>query len=164
MRNVFGLRSRFEQAEMASLSAPTLEGDRCRSILVVVDGNEPSRRAAAYAVGLAQRQALRLVVLYVHTLGPFGATVDGIHAMRVANAEAFGDLELEMDRQARALGVDIAVVERQGSPYLETMRLAGDLCVDVVVMSAGRNFGHHFLGSPVTRIVRDARCPVTVVP
>jgi nucleotide-binding universal stress UspA family protein len=138
--------------------------DGGRSILVAVDGNEPSLRAAAYAAGLARRQALRLVVLYVHTMGPLASTADGIQAMRVANAEAVCALRADMDRQAVALGIDIEVLERDGSPYLETMRLAAQLRVDALVMAGEGNFGHHFFRSPASRLMRDARCPVTVVP
>ena len=166
MRDVFGARSRSGEADLADFPDPDpdLDSDGQRSILVVVDGNESSLRAAAYAVGLARRQGLRLVALYVHTIGALASTTDSIHAMRVANSEAVRALRLEMNRQAVALGVDIAVVERNGSPYLETLRLAGQLRVDAVVMASGRNFGHHYFGSPVSRLVRDAQCPVTVVP
>jgi nucleotide-binding universal stress UspA family protein len=135
-----------------------------RTILVAVDGYESSLRAAAYAIGLARRQGLRLVVLYVHTLGPLAATPDCINAIRAANAEAVRAVRIEMDRQALAVGVDIAVVERDGSPYVETVRLAGQLRVDVVVMGGGRNFGFRFFGSPATRLVRYAQWPVTVIP
>jgi nucleotide-binding universal stress UspA family protein len=164
MRDAFGGRSRSGQAELAGLAALDLDGDRQRSILVAVDGNESSLRAAAYAIGLARRRGLRLVVLYVHTIGPLASTADSIQAMRLANAEAVSALRMEMDDQAASLGVDIAVVERSGSRYLETIRLAGQLRVDAIVMAGGRSFGHRFFGLPVSRIVRDAQCPVTVVP
>ena len=138
--------------------------DGQRTILVAVDGYESSLRAAAYAIGLARRQALKLVVLYVHTLGPLAWTPDGINAIRVANAEALGAVRVEMDRQATALGVDIAVIERDGWPYAETVRLAGELRVDAVVMGGGRNFGYQFFGSPARRLVRNAQWPITVIP
>jgi len=103
-------------------------------------------------------------VLYVHTSGPLASTPDSINAIRIANAEAVRAVRIEMDRQATALGVDIAVVERDGSPYVETVRLAGQLRVDAVVMGGGRSFGYQYLGSPATRLVRNARWPVTVIP
>lgn len=164
MRDVFSPRGGHSQAEPAPLAAPDLDSDGRRTILVAVDGYESSLRAAAYAIGLARRQGLRLVVLYVHTLGRFASTPDSINAIRAANAEAVGAVRIEMDRQGTALGVDIAVVERDGSPYVETVRLAGELRVDAVVMGGGRNFGYRYLGSPATRLVRNAQWPITVIP
>jgi|SRR5882757_8452681 len=164
MRDVFTPRGRYSQVELAPLAALDLDGDGQRTILVAVDGHESSLRAAAYAIGLARRQGLRLVVLYVHTLGPLASTPDSINAIRAANAEAVRAVRIEMDRQGAALGVDIAVVERDGSPYFETVRLAGELRVDAVVMGGGRNFGYQYFGSPATRLVRNAQWPITVIP
>jgi len=164
MRGVFSARSRYRQAEPAHFAAPDPDGDGQRTILVAVDGYESSFRAAAYAIGVARRQALRLVVLYIHTSGPLASTPDSINAIRVANAEAVRALRVEMDRQATAVGVDIAVIERDGSPYAETVRLAGELRVDAVVMGGGRNFGYQFFGSPARRLMRNAQWPITVIP
>jgi nucleotide-binding universal stress UspA family protein len=164
MRDVFSARSRYVEAVEARFAALDLCGDGRRSILVAVDGHEPSLRAAAYAVGVARRQAARLVVLFVHTFGSLGSTADSIYAMRVGNASAVVALRGEMERQAVALGVEITVVECQGDPYVETARLAGQLRVDGVVMGSARNFGHHLFGSPVSRLVRHAQWPITVVP
>jgi nucleotide-binding universal stress UspA family protein len=162
LKDAFRGRGRFGPAELADLTAGEPEGRR--NIVVVVDRNESSLRAAAYAVGLAQRQGLRLVVLYVHTLGPFVSTTDGVLAMRAASTGAASSLRVEMARQATAVGVEIAVLEREGDAYAETMRLAGRLRVEAVVLAGGRNFGQQLFGSPVSRLVRDAQCPVTVVP
>ena len=164
MRDVFGGPSRNSRLERRGLAAVELDGNGQRCVLVTVVGNKSSLRAAAYAIGLARRRGLRLVVLYVHMISPLASTTDTIRALRLANAETVSALRVEMDDQAAALGVDVAVVERSGSPYMATMRLAEQVRADAIVMAGGRNFGHRFFGLPVSRIVRDAQCPVTVVP
>jgi nucleotide-binding universal stress UspA family protein len=164
MRDVFSTRSRYVQEELAVVAALGLGAVGQRNILVAVDGDESSLRAAAYAIGLARRQALSLVVLFVHTFGSLGSTFGGNYAMRIGNAETAIALRDEMERQAAAFGVAITVIEREGDPYVETARLAGLLRVDGVVIGSARSFGHQLFGSPAARLVRHAQWPITVVP
>src|SRR5882724_2090436 len=124
----------------------------------------PSRRwtSAASAIGLARRQALSLVVLFVHTFSALGSTFGGYSAMRLGNADSAIALRDEMQRQAAAFGVAITVIERAGDPYAETARLAGLLRVDGVVVGSARSFGHQWFGSPAARLVRHAQWPVKI--
>ena len=135
-----------------------------RQILVAVDGTEPSLRAAAYAVGAACRQSVQLVVLYVHTVGRLVSTPDMIGAMWAGNSEAVLALRRELESLATTFAVDIVLVERHGSPYVEIVRLAGQLHVDGVIVAAGPQFGYRLKASPAVRLVRGAQWPVTVVP
>ncbi|HZC63796.1 MAG TPA: universal stress protein [Streptosporangiaceae bacterium] len=134
-------------------------------LLVGVDGSDTSLRAAAYAAGMARRQQARLVILYVR---PFSA-VPGIEAgavtsMQEAHDAVAAELRKNAEEQAPRLGIDVVVVERDGNPYTEIVRLAGEIQADAVIVGASTKAGHRFVGSLAVHLVRASRWPVTVVP
>jgi nucleotide-binding universal stress UspA family protein len=134
-------------------------------LLVGVDGSDTSLRAAAYAAGMARRQQARLVILYVR---PFSA-VSGIEAgavtsMQEAHDAVAAELRKNAEEQAPRLGIDVVVVERDGNPYTEIVRLAGEIQADAVIVGASTKAGHRFVGSLAVHLVRGSRWPVTVVP
>lgn len=134
-------------------------------LLVGVDGSDTSLRAAAYAAGMARRQQARLVILYVR---PFSA-VPGIEAgavtsMQEAQDAVAAELRKNAEEQAPRLGIDVVVVERDGNPYTEIVRLAGEIQADAVIVGASTKAGHRFVGSLAVHLVRASRWPVTVVP
>jgi nucleotide-binding universal stress UspA family protein len=134
-------------------------------LLVGVDGSDTSLRAAAYAAGMARRQQARLVILYVR---PFSA-VPGIEAGTVTSMqEAYDAVAAELrqnaEEQGPRLGIDVVVVERDGNPYTEIVRLAGEIQADAVIVGASTKAGHRFVGSLAVHLVRASRWPVTVVP
>ncbi|MFI5694663.1 universal stress protein [Kribbella sp. NPDC051586] len=142
-----------------------LGGDGPGAILVGVDGSETSLRAGSYAAGLARRQGARVVVLFVHTPPGAGILTAGlIEVQRQAQATVVDELRAEVEHHARLLGLSFAFYERHGNPYLELIRLADELRVDAVVIGASMRAGHRLVGSLATRLVRDAKWPVTVVP
>jgi nucleotide-binding universal stress UspA family protein len=134
-------------------------------LLVGVDGSDTSLRAAAYAAGMARRQQARLVILFVR---PFSA-VPGIEAgavtsMQEAHDAVAAELRKNAEEQAPRLGIDVVVVERDGNPYTEIVRLAGEIQADAVIVGASTKAGHRFVGSLAVHLVRASRWPVTVVP
>ncbi len=134
-------------------------------LLVGVDGSDTSLRAAAYAAGMARRQQARLVILYVR---PF-SVVPGIEAgavtsMQEAHDAVAAELRKNAEEQAPRLGIDVVVVERDGNPYTEIVRLAGEIQADAVIVGASTKAGHRFVGSLAVHLVRASRWPVTVVP
>jgi nucleotide-binding universal stress UspA family protein len=134
-------------------------------LLVGVDGSDTSLRAAAYAAGMARRQQARLVILYVR---PF-SVVPGIEAgavtsMQEAHDAVTAELRKNAKEQAPRLGIDVVVVERDGNPYTEIVRLAGEIQADAVIVGASTKAGHRFVGSLAVHLVRASRWPVTVVP
>jgi nucleotide-binding universal stress UspA family protein len=134
-------------------------------LLVGVDGSDTSLRAAAYAAGMARRQHARLVILYVR---PF-SVVPGIEAgavtsMQEAHDAVAAELRKNAEEQAPRLGIDVVVVERDGNPYTEIVRLAGEIQADAVIVGASTKAGHRFVGSLAVHLVRASRWPVTVVP
>lgn len=139
--------------------------DGPRSILVGVDGSDTSLRAGSYAAGLARRQGAQVIVLFVHV--PAGGGLLNPQLMelqRSSQVTVVDELREEVHRNAEALGLQVTFHERHGNPYLELVRLADELRVDAVVVGASMQSGHRLIGSLATRLVRDARWPVTVVP
>jgi nucleotide-binding universal stress UspA family protein len=134
-------------------------------LLVGVDGSDTSLRAGAYAAGMARRQHARLVILYVR---PF-SVVPGIEAgavtsMQEAHDAVAAELRQNAAEQGPRLGIDVVVVERDGNPYTEIVRLAGEIQADAVIVGASTKAGHRFVGSLAVHLVRASRWPVTVVP
>ena len=137
--------------------------DGPREILAGIDGSDTSLRAGAYAAGLARRQGAQLVLIFVHV--PSGAMAPEIAlAARAVQDSAFAQLREAVETQSARLGLNYRLYEREGNPYAEITRLADELRVDAVVVGASMKAGHRLVGSLATRLVRDARWPVTVVP
>jgi nucleotide-binding universal stress UspA family protein len=137
--------------------------DGPRTILVGVDGSDTSLRAGAYAAGLARRQGSHLVVVFVHVATAAFAP-EAIVAARDAQESTLAELRATAEEGSARLGVAYTFYERRGNPYTEITRLANELRVDAVVIGASMQAGHRLVGSLATRLVRDARWPVTVVP
>jgi nucleotide-binding universal stress UspA family protein len=134
-------------------------------VLVAIDGSDTSMRAGAYAAGMARRQNARLVCLYVR---PFSA-VAGIGAAAVTSMqEAHDDVARELrqaiETHSARIGVRAELVERDGSPFTEIVRLADEIRADTVIVGASTKAGHRFIGSLAVHLVRASRWPVTVVP
>jgi len=139
--------------------------DGPKTILVGVDGSDTSLRAAAYAAGMARRQGSELVALFVHTVGGMASMrAESITAVRQINVEAVAELRAAIKAQADHLGFRGTVVEREGNPALEIVRLAEELRVDAVVVGASTHAGHRLVGSLAVHLVKQAQWPVTVVP
>jgi nucleotide-binding universal stress UspA family protein len=122
-------------------------------------------RAGAYAAGMARRQGARLVCLYVR---PFSA-VSGIGAgaavsMQEAHDSVAAELRQTVEEQAARLGIDVVLVERDGNPFTEIVKLADEIKADAVIVGASTKAGHRFVGSLAVHLVRVSRWPVTVVP
>jgi nucleotide-binding universal stress UspA family protein len=134
-------------------------------ILVGVDGSDTSMRAGAYAVGMARRQGSRIIVLYVAPTGGIAAGMAATAgALRQAYESVAQELREQVDEACERLGVQVTFVQRRGNPYLELVRAAEELRVDMIVVGASMRSGHRLVGSLAGRLVRDAKWPITVVP
>jgi nucleotide-binding universal stress UspA family protein len=134
-------------------------------LLVGIDGSDTSLRAGAYAAGLASRQHARLVCLFVRTYG-IAAGVGGaaLPAIQRAQEDMADELREMVETQGARLGITAEFVERQGSPFNEIVKLAGELPADAVIVGASTKAGHRFVGSLAVHLVRVSRWPITVVP
>lgn len=125
-------------------------------------GPQPSRNAAAYAVGLARREGARLVgvwvrppVTYAESFASTAATI----AHRRKEAEE--DLRQRAARAEQHFGLSGgSIVVRDGDPAVELLRVADEVNADEIVVGASRER----FGSVPAYVVRRAEVPVTVVP
>ncbi|MBV9593594.1 MAG: universal stress protein [Actinobacteria bacterium] len=139
--------------------------DGPKSILVAVDGSEPSLRASAYAAGLARRQGAELIAVFVHTAGGLAATrPEAIVGVQESNRSVAAELQRTLSENSARLGLKARLVERHGSPLDEISKVADELRVDAVIVGASSQVGHRFVGALGIHLVKLARWPVTVVP
>jgi len=137
-------------------------------MLVGVDGSESSLRARAYAVGLARRSHAYLIMVYVRQLSTMTAFAPGpgTAAIEEAEDEVAAELRREMSLLANDLGpaLDAELIECTGSPYQALNQIATERRADAIIVGASKQAGHRFVGSLAVHLVRNAICPVTVVP
>ena len=123
-------------------------------ILTGYDGSTASRRALAYAAGMARRLDRWLVV--VHVWRPIGSAV-------VPLAELMHWLRAEL-AGADLTGLDIEMIVRYGSPARELRAITAERKADAIVVGAPERFPHRFAGSVAAWLARHARCPAVIVP
>ena len=136
------------------------------TMLVGIDGSATSMRAAAYAAGMARRQGIHLIGLFVQTVP--SASLQAVAATAGALIEAPDDITEELRRSfaeaSERLGISGEFVVRTGNPYKELIAVARELRVEAIVIGASMQAGHRLVGSLASRLVKDAAWPVTVVP
>lgn len=143
-----------------------------RQVLIVVgvDGSETSVHAGAYAAGMARRMRARLIVVYVHVVGPYGAAAaaapGALPLLRQAQAGVVADLRRQIEQDGALTDLDFELVERHGNPFRElvAVAVATERRADAVVVGASMQAGHRLVGSLAVHLVREAQWPVTVVP
>ncbi|WP_169165651.1 universal stress protein [Cellulomonas taurus] len=137
------------------------------SIVVGVDGSDPSLRAASYALGQARRQGCRLVAVYARsTTGGIASALDASGAARGAMLAAQDEVEFLLRRAhlTETHGVDTELLIRPGDPFQVLSEVAHEVRADCVVVGSSASLGHRIAGSLAVRLVRNAHWPVTVVP
>lgn len=134
-------------------------------VLVAVDLSRTSLRAADYAAGLARRNGVGVIGVYVRqhsalVLANPGVTVYA-NAAETDVAKEAGEYLAE---SALRLGTACAFTVLEGSPAEAIRNLARDLRVSALVVGASENRLHRWFGSLASRLARAAPCPVIVVP
>ena len=134
-------------------------------VLVAVDLSRTSLRAADYAAGLARRNGVGVVGVYVRhhsalMLSSPGLTVYA-QAAETDLAEEAGEYLAD---SALRLGTSCAFTVLDGSPAQAIRRLARDLKVSALVVGASEQRVHRCFGSLAARLARNAPCPVIIVP
>jgi nucleotide-binding universal stress UspA family protein len=134
-------------------------------MLVGVDGSESSLRARAYAVGLARRSDALLVVIFVRQIGTLTlGTAAAAAVIEQSEDEIAAELRSDVEAIRAITGIDVEFVERDGNPYRVLMEIAAKRLADAIIVGASQQAGHRFVGSLAVHLVKNATCPVTVVP
>jgi len=154
--------------------APDVGGDASavfKRIVYATDFSKPSHLALTYALRLAQEADARLTLLHaiefpqaLHDVTlPKGAEVDQLHA--IAEAEYLRRLRVLVPAQARMYCTVSARVS-EGKPARAILQVANHEQADLIVMGVqGRGTVDLMVfGSNAHAVIREAGCPVLVVP
>jgi universal stress protein A len=140
-----------------------------RHILAPTDFSDHSKKALAYALGLAKHFGAKLSILHVVEIPPY--PVEG-YAPPTLAASFLDDLERQAKEElaqllpeAEAEKVEVARAVVIGSPYNKIIETAEAEGVDLLVMAtAGRTgLSRLVMGSVAERVVRHAACPVLTI-
>lgn len=135
------------------------------SVLVAVDCSRTSLRAADYAAGLARRNGVGVVGVYVRHQNALLLSAPGLSVYaQAAESELAGEAEEYLAESAGRLGTDCAFTVLDGSPVQAIRSLARELQVSALVVGASEHWAHRRFGSLAVRLARTAPCPVVIVP
>jgi nucleotide-binding universal stress UspA family protein len=135
-----------------------------RSVVVGVDGSDPSRAALAWALAEAAAHGARLRIVNVYDLAPYISTLGTAVApdSELIDKSSRALLE-EMTADARDSGVEVEVIAASG-PTAKT--LLGVASEDDLLVVGSRGLGglrRLLLGSVSEHCVYHSTCPVVVV-
>lgn len=136
-------------------------------VLVPVDFTKASLNALRYAGIFAERFDSTIHVLHVTETHPM-AMCDGALMLMKSDEESARDATEQLSRLAmEELSAELSVrlLVRRGQPALEILRAAETLRADLLILTAHRRsvLGRLLFGSTVSRVERNAPCPVLVV-
>jgi nucleotide-binding universal stress UspA family protein len=140
---------------------------KIRRILFPTDFSQNATAALSYAQWLAEQTNAELHLL--HVLEDVGYVIPSakliatwpIEAFRAAAAKS---LETVVDAEWARKHPPIRVI-REGSAFLEILRYAREMDIDLIVMSTHGRTGlsHLMMGSVAENVVRKSACPVLTV-
>jgi len=145
-----------------------------KKILVGIDYSEYSREAARTAVAMARSLNAEVIFLHVCEIPAFlGSSWGTYNRPLLSNflsrqdelMEGSGRELSEFAREFSDEGVDITERVEKGYPFMETMRVAEEECVDLIALGTHGKSGMKqiLIGSVAEKIVRKAPCSVLVV-
>ena len=143
---------------------------RARPILHPSDFSSASAGAFRKAVALAK--GMRRPLLIVHVMSPANFVSGDIDVARRVYAELYRSMDLaarrhldRLRRRARAAGLRVSGVLREGIPHEQILRTARGRHAEMIVMGTHGHTGFKrvLLGSVAGRVVSRASCPVMTV-
>lgn len=139
---------------------------KLQRILVPIDFSDCSNKALQYAMPFAKQFDATIVLLHVvqpYVPVPEMSTVDV--GLLEAELRTSGANQLAALKQRLGDQTPVETELRVGHPHLQIISAAGDLDIDLIVLSTHGRTGlaHVFMGSVAERVVRHATCPVLVV-
>jgi nucleotide-binding universal stress UspA family protein len=137
-----------------------------QKILVPTDFSEYSQHAVKYAVALAQSFKAKLYVVHVWDQSIAVGPTETFHTEIWVEAEKSEKERLNQATQRlRTEGIDAEPVFVSGTAYIEIVKTAKELDVDLITLATHGRTGlsHLVFGSTAEKIIRLAPCPVLVV-
>jgi nucleotide-binding universal stress UspA family protein len=143
---------------------PNWQERTTRSVLVGVDGSDPSRAALAWALTEAAAHEARLRIVNVYDLAPYistmGTAVSPDSELIDKSSRALLD---EMTADARNSGVEIEVIATSGPTAKTLLEVSSGEDLLVVGSRGLGGFRRLLLGSVSEHCVYRSSCPVAVV-
>ena len=137
-----------------------------QKILIPTDFSEYSQHAVKYAVALAQSFKAKLYVVHVWEQSIVAAPTETFYVEIWVEAEKSEKERLNQVTQGlRTEGIDAEPVFVPGTAYIEIVKTAKELDVDLITLATHGRTGlsHLVFGSTAEKIIRLAPCPVLVV-
>ena len=139
-----------------------------QKILVPTDFSDLSQQALEFALSLADRFRAKLYLMHVWELPMTGSLLppEPYPESVLTEEQTAGEEHLtKVTNELKASGFDVEPVFVFGKPYMEIVKAATDLDVDLIVLAShGRSgISHLLLGSVAEKVVRLAPCPVFTV-
>jgi nucleotide-binding universal stress UspA family protein len=131
------------------------------------DQSPESRQAAGWAAALASRTGASLRLLAVHTPLAFGnVSAGGVYGTQTINQALAKERQVESEQLAEALSADVSAESRsfRGDPAKVLVEQSQHLGLLIL---GSRGYGplkSVLLGSASSYVLRNAHCPVLVVP
>lgn len=143
------------------------------TLVVGLDGTEPSWSAFSWACGEALRLNGRVIAVYVSNSTEkslsTGAAITcfdaGGYAAAVNRAgdEQAAKLKAEAERMAAELCVELCFLHLKGDAADRLKRIAHDSHADVIAVGRSTKLRHRFTGSLGRRLMRDRSAPIVVI-
>lgn len=140
-----------------------------RKILFPTDFSEYSQHALRYAVALAESFKAKLYVMHACEHPFVGAGMEAYHfAVPEFNAEVQEQEKKTLEQiteELRARKIDAEPLFVTGKAYLEIVKCAKEMDIDVITLATHGHKGisHLVFGSTAEKVVRLAPCPVLTV-
>jgi len=137
-----------------------------RTILVAIDGSEPSFKAVAYAIELGKLAKSRIICLHVLLLPSF-ATTQTLQTLRKDLSPKSDEMLARARKMAveREVQIEGKIVETSRSVVMAIVDSADKDKADLIIVgtSGTSGMGKLMLGSVAAGTVSSAHCPVLAV-
>ena len=139
-----------------------------KKIMIPTDFSEYSNHALKYAISMATNFKAKLYLVHVYELPLTSPMLPAEPYPTATRNEQQNDEENTLNRLAdelRIKGVDTEPVFILGRPYIEIVKAARELEIDLVILAThGRKgLSHLVFGSTAERVVRLSPCPVLTI-
>lgn len=139
-----------------------------KKILIATDGSEYTKRAVEYGIEAAKSTGAKLYTIYVidtraYDSLPESAPIEYAYSLLRQEGEAATEYVAE---RARAIGLEVERILAQGHPADKIIKYADENSIDLIVVGTfGKGgFNRILLGSVASKVIRNAKIPVIVVP